>query len=179
MDYASLVDFTMPDISIKGPMTKRKLILANFTPYRVSRLDNEISAVFQRMYASVFKLSVPQWRMLAASHQLQPTTVSELTQYSAMEKMTVARAITDLESNGLVSRSVDKEDRRRTLIKLTGRGAEVYDQISELGLQFEDELLSVLSEEEIERFKDITSRLVDKIALMRNGSEAIFAEPRR
>jgi DNA-binding MarR family transcriptional regulator len=96
-----------------------------------------------------------------------------------MEKMTVARAITDLESNGLVSRCVDKEDRRRTLIKLTGRGTEVYDQISELGLQFEDELLSVLSEEEIERFKDITSRLVDKIALMRNGSEAIFAEPRR
>ncbi|MAZ02910.1 MAG: hypothetical protein CMN56_07210 [Sneathiella sp.] len=159
-------------------MKKQKLILSNFIPYRVSRLDNEISAVFLRMYEPVFKLSVPQWRMLAATHQLQPTTVSGLTQYSAMEKMTVARAITDLERGGLVNRWVDETDRRRTLIKLTGDGEKIYEKISELGLQFEEELLSVLTEEEVKTFNDITSRLVDKIALMRNGSSAIFAQPK-
>jgi len=159
-------------------MKKQKLILSNFIPYRVSRLDNEISAVFLRMYEPVFKLSVPQWRMLAATHQLQPTTVSGLTQYSAMEKMTVARAITDLERGGLVHRWVDETDRRRTLIKLTGDGEKIYEKISELGLQFEEELLSVLTEEEVKTFNDITSRLVDKIALMRNGSSAIFAQPK-
>lgn len=158
-------------------MKKQKLILSNFIPYRVSRLDNEISTVFLRMYEPVFKLSVPQWRMLAATHQLQPTTVSGLTKYSAMEKMTVARAITDLERGGLVNRWVDEKDRRRTLIELTGEGEKIYEKISELGLQFEEELLSVLSEEEINAFNDITSRLVDKIALMRNGSSAIFAQP--
>lgn len=156
---------------------KKKLILSNFIPYRVSRLDNEISTVFLRMYEPVFKLSVPQWRMLAATHQLQPTTVSGLTQYSAMEKMTVARAITDLERGGLVNRWVDEKDRRRTLIELTGEGKKTYEKISELGLKFEEELLSVLTEDEINIFNDITSRLVDKIALMRNGSSAIFAQP--
>ena len=158
-------------------MKKQKLILSNFIPYRVSRLDNEISTVFLRMYEPVFKLSVPQWRMLAATHQLQPTTVSGLTQYSAMEKMTVARAITDLERGGLVNRWVDEKDRRRTLIELTKEGERIYEKISELGLQFEKELLSVLTEEEVNVFNDITSRLVDKIALMRNGSSAIFAQP--
>ncbi len=159
-------------------MKARQLILEEFTPYRVSRLANEISTVLLRVYGPTYKLSVPQWRMLAAVHQLQPTTVSDLTEYSAMEKMTVARAVTDLQKRGIMERQVDARDRRRAFITLTREGERVHGEISDLALSFEEELLSVLEADEVRHLNNMVDRLIDKLALIRRGSMARFAPGR-
>jgi len=155
-------------------MKNLSLRLERFLPYRISRLDNEISNGLARAYGPQFNLNVAQWRMLAAAAHLQPTCVTELTEYSAMDKVTVSRAVADLVERKLFHREVDARDRRRSIITLTPAGEDMYGQIAPQAVAFEDALLESLSAKEIENFTKTLDHLLDRIAVLQRGSVGLI-----
>ncbi|GAA5236677.1 MarR family transcriptional regulator [Verticiella sediminum] len=150
------------------------LCLQNFLPYKISRLDNDLSAGLQRTYSLRFGLNVSQWRMLAAAAQLEPTSVTELTDYSGMDKVTVSRAVRELVDRELLARILNENDRRRATITLTEAGRSLYEQIAPEATAYEQELLSVLDGKELAALHGFLDRLLDQAAVLRQSRSRVF-----
>jgi len=122
-----------------------------FVPYRLVILANTVSRAFAHFYAERFDLTIPEWRVMAILGLVGPdedVCANTLAGRTGMDKVQVSRAVARMHQSGLLDRATDPTDRRRSVLRLTARGAEVYREIAPAALAFEDELLESLSIEE-------------------------------
>lgn len=134
-----------------------------FIPYRVSVLSNIISRSVAQIYADRFDMTIPEWRVMAAlgleeanDRNMCANTVSSRT---AMDKVQVSRAVSRMITSSLISRTIDPQDRRRSILRLTDKGRQVYKQIVPAALNYEENLLDVLSTDEVMQLEHLLSKL--------------------
>lgn len=151
-------------------MTKKRLQLDRFVPYRLSVLTNRVSSAIARHYGERFKLTIPEWRVTAVLGETPGLSAREVAARTAMDKVQVSRAVASLIDAGRVSRTPDNEDGRIGHLELTRAGRAVYDQIVPLALQFEEQFLAVLTAAERKEF----DRLLTKLSLRTQA----FSAPR-
>jgi len=133
-------------------------------PHAFSVVTSRVSRMLEKMYSQQFGLSVVGWRILAilATHfRLSAKALGELT---AMDQVSISRAVEQLASKKLVTRRVDIADRRRVVLRLSKKGEEVYNQIAPLLYAGERALLSGFSKNDEE-----TLRRTMKIMLERSA----------
>ena len=142
-------------------MTTRKPAqrLADFLPYQLSVASNAVSTRIPEQYRKRFALKTTEWRIMAVLGDSGPTTQRELSQATLMDKVPVNRACKTLESRGLAVRTPNESDGRSHLLELTAEGRAVHAGIMPLALKIEEELFSVLSEEERTHMRDMLARL--------------------
>ena len=75
-------------------------------------------------------------------------TAQDVVALSAMDKVTVSRAIQGLRQRGLVSRVKSKADARAFDLHLTAHGRTTYQEIAPVALSYQDQILDDLSPEE-------------------------------
>jgi DNA-binding MarR family transcriptional regulator len=138
---------------------KPQLRLDRFLPHRLSVLSNTVSRAISGDYAERFGLSIPEWRVIAVLQYFPGASSGELAEKSGMDSVAVSRAVNHLVRAGLITRDLCSVDRRRTVLNLSDRGNEVYDEITPLALQYERQLLRGLDKAEKQQL-DI---LLDKI----------------
>lgn len=63
-----------------------------------------------------------QFSMLMALNQPKPPTIAPLAEFLAMDRTTLTAALKPLERRGLITVSVDPDDRRSRLLRLTAKG---------------------------------------------------------
>lgn len=122
-----------------------------FVPYRLSILANTVSRAFAHFYAERFDLTIPEWRVMAVLGLLdteEDISANALTGRTGMDKVQVSRALARMQQSGLIDRATDPADRRRSVLRLTDKGRDVYAEIAPAALAYEDELLESLSTEE-------------------------------
>lgn len=136
-----------------------ELRLASFLPYRLSVLTNRISRALSRQYAEQFNLSIPQWRALAVLGESGDLFADEICKVTEMDKVTVSRALQGLEEQGRISRKTDSSDRRRARVRLTSMGRAVYREVVPAALEYERQLLDVLSTSEQRTLDDALGKL--------------------
>ena len=136
-----------------------RLILEQFIPYRLSVLTNTVSRDVARMYGERFGLSIPEWRVMAVLGRYEPLSAIEVAERTAMDKVRVSRAVARLLRGGVIQRSTNRSDRRRSELRLTSRGVAIHGQIVPLALGVEAELLSVLDMEERRLFDRLLAKL--------------------
>jgi DNA-binding MarR family transcriptional regulator len=144
-------------------MAKGVLLLERFLPYRLSVITNRISGALSRHYAARFGIGIPEWRVIANLGRHPGLSANQVAERSAMDKVTVSRAVTGLEAKGLLERVRDGEDKRRSRLTLSARGAEVYGEIAPLALGFERDLLTALTPEEVQQLDRIIDKLGDRM----------------
>lgn len=76
------------------------------------------------------------------------TSQRELAHRLSMEGALLTRFAKHMEATGLISRRVDPQDNRFTLLTLAPKGQRVFAEMEALGTAFEAELLEGVSEEE-------------------------------
>ncbi|GIX34777.1 MAG: MarR family transcriptional regulator [Lysobacteraceae bacterium] len=135
------------------------LDLERFLPYRLSVLSNRISDDIARFYRHRFGLSVTEWRAMAVLGRFPGASGMDVAERTAMDKVAVSRAVNALIQRGLVQRVFDPNDRRRSVLSLSERGQEVYDQVAPLALRLEASLLDALDEDE----RALLWRVLDKL----------------
>ena len=69
-------------------------------------------------------------------------------QRTAMDKVAVSRAVARLLEAGRLTRSFDDDDRRRSVLRLSEAGYEIYDEVAPLALGFERQLLATCAADE-------------------------------
>ncbi len=122
--------------------------LESFLPYRLSVLSNTISRGIAETYEEPFNLSVQEWRIIAILGRYPGSTATEIIGYTAMDKVTVSRAVKRLQEKGLAARQAHENDRRCALLSLTDSGWDIYRQVIPSALRYEQALLQKLSRQE-------------------------------
>ena len=121
------------------------LKLEAFLPYRLSVLSERVSRALAKEYSTLYALSVPEWRVIAALGQGRTLSQNEIAELTAMDKVTVSRAVKALGAKDYVVVTSDTGDKRRRQLTLTPSAQRVYTDISAKALRFEQALLSALS----------------------------------
>ncbi len=148
-----------PAIEISGEFD-----LESFLPYRLSVLSNTISRAIAKTYEKPFNLSVHEWRVIAILGRYPDSTATEIISYTAMDKVTVSRAMKRLQSKGLTVGREHENDRRCTLLKLTKEGQSIYQQVVPTALAYENALIDGLEQRERHQLKRLLAKL-QQIAL--------------
>lgn len=144
-------------------MAEPRLVLEEFLPYRLSVLTNRISGALARRYGERFGIGIPEWRVIANLGRSPGLSANGVVERSAMDKVTVSRAVAALEAKGLLERERDAGDRRRSRLSLSARGQAVYREIAPLALDFERELLTALTGAEAAQLDRIIAKLARKM----------------
>ncbi len=142
-------------------MPKTPLLLENFLPYRISVAANRISGALSRHYAERFGIGIPEWRVIANLGRYPGLTANEVAERSAMDKVTVSRAVAALEQKKLIARRRDAGDKRKSLLTLSAKGDAVYAEIVPLALGFERELLARLTPQERQALDSVIAKLME------------------
>lgn len=144
-------------------MAKTALQLEKFLPYRLSVVTNRISGALSRHYADRFGIGIPEWRVIANLGRHAGITANDVVERSAMDKVTVSRAVAALEEKGLLTRERDTGDKRKSRLNLSAKGQTVYAEIAPLALGFERDLLTALSTDEVAQLERIIDKLNGKM----------------
>ena len=123
-------------------------MLERFLPYRLSVLMLRISNAIARSYERRFRLSVPEWRVMAVLGRFGPLSANGVAEKTQMDKVRVSRAVARLMAAGRVSRRTDRMDRRRSILALTAAGEAIHREIVPHAERVEARLLAGLDEAE-------------------------------
>lgn len=142
------------------------LALEKFLPYRLSILSNTVSNAIARDYQDRFGLSVAEWRVMAVLGRFGPDAATGICARTAMDKVTVSRAVTRLINHDLITRHEDKGDRRRIIAKLTRKGKTIHDKIVPVALAHEQNLVAALDADEAATLDRLLGKLQDRADTM-------------
>ena len=141
---------------------RNTLQLESFLPYRLSLLSNLISGAIAAVYGDKFAISMPEWRIMMILAEYPDISADEVCRRTKIEKSVVSRSVARLLGRHLINRDVDDNDRRRSILRLSGTGLSVYDEVMPIARDYEAELLADLTAEELEYFNKTIDRLMDK-----------------
>lgn len=139
----------------------KSLHLTEFFPYQLTQLQAKVSDNIAEIYTGKFDLSRQEWRVLASLGNGELLSAKQIGEQTNLEKMPASRAITKMQAQGLLVKSMDKTDKRSFLLKLTEEGLSIYQQLIPMALEREQELLSVLSAQE----KNQLHKIIEKLTL--------------
>lgn len=130
-------------------------------PHAFSVVANRISQMLERMYGEMFGISVVDWRIIAILGTHYPLSAKALAELTAMDQVSVSRAIDQLSNKKLVLRRVDAADRRRVALSLSKKGLEIYNQVVPLLYAAEATLVARLPREDAAAINRIMEALVE------------------
>lgn len=136
-----------------------RLDLEHFVPYRLSVLSNRVSKAIANEYSARFGLTIPEWRVMAVLGGTPGLSAREVAERTEMDKVQVSRAVARLLSVRRIQKEPDGDDGRVSRLSLSPRGRAIYEEIVPLALDLESRFLSVLSEEERQRFNALMIKL--------------------
>lgn len=142
--------------------------LAQFLPYRLAVLTHAVSQSIAVIYSRRFGISIQEWRIIANLGERQPLSAKEIGEHVDLDKVQMSRALSKLTEKRLVLRSTDSRDKRRASLRLSARGRELYDKIVPIALHREEQLLSVLNDQEQRQLGQILDKLEQKADLLRS-----------
>ena len=142
--------------------------LDRFLPYRLSVLSNRVSQTIAGAYARRFGLGVTEWRVIAVLGRYPGLSANAVAARTAMDKVAVSRTVARLLERGLLQRDTHDDDRRRSVLELSGDGYRIYDEVVPVALDYERRLLSPLDADECAQL----DRLLEKLAQGMKGMES-------
>ncbi len=125
-----------------------RLKLKAFLPYRLSVLSNQISRSISSNYEQQFSLSPAQWRIIAVLGEESDLSAAQVAKRTAMDKVTISRAVKKLLAANRLERHFSESDKRRSVLALSEQGQQIYLQIVPLALTYEAKIMQKLSNKE-------------------------------
>ena len=112
---------------------------------QLASLARLIAAAEARSQGRRFGLEVPEWRVVAVLGDGAPRSVADAATRAAIDKSRASRAVQVLARRGLVERTHDAFDARRTLLRLTTKGRALYRRVTSFARARERTLLAALA----------------------------------
>ena len=87
-------------------------------------------------------LTVPRYRAIGVIARLAPCTMSELADYSVVDRTTMTRIVDQLVAEGFAERGSTAADRRKVLLSLTPAGRDLYRQAVKIVVEINREAVA-------------------------------------
>ncbi len=139
----------------------KTLILQDFLPYRLSVLSNRISRSIAQLYEKQFRLTMPEWRVMAILGEKSGLSAGQVADRTAMDKVAVSRAVASLMAAGRLDRKTASDDRRRSVLSLSKKGKDVYAKVVPLACDYEARLIERLSPLDRRNLDVVLSKLTE------------------
>jgi DNA-binding MarR family transcriptional regulator len=124
-----------PDMSQSGKQAPRYTDPTGEFPLDVTSYLFHLFAVLARhrdaeldRALKVCQLNTTRHRAISVIARLQPCTMRELSDFSAVDRTTMTRTVDQLVATGLIDRVTSASDRRQVLLTLTEQGQQAYRQ---------------------------------------------------
>lgn len=141
---------------------RQRLRLDKFVPYRLSVLTNTVSTAIAGAYAERFGLSIPEWRVMAVLALEPGLSAAEVAERTAMDKVAVSRAVSNLLRTRRVVRAFADDDNRRSVLRLSAEGESVYRRVVPFALRYEERLLADLTDAQREQLDQLLDHLHER-----------------
>ena len=138
------------------------------------KLDRHIFYLFGQIYGRrdqqlakslrAFRLSVPQWRVLAALVDLGSCTINRLSDLTVVDRTTLSRTLDRMERNGLVARKRVEADKRSYEMRLTAGGRAMLRRIWPLMAYHNARAVAGVSPKEMAQLKRIIAKMIANVA---------------
>lgn len=135
------------------------LRLPSYVPYRLSVTSNKASGLIAKAYQARFGLTIWEWRVIAVLGEGASLTAQAVCEATAMDKVSVSRAIRALDERGLITRIRNARDKRASDVSLTPEGQAIYAEIAPLALEYEQKLLAAFTAEERNQLMTLLDKL--------------------
>jgi len=127
-------------------------------------INNKLRKTSQETLLKIYKsLTIAEASAIYAIGPDEPKTMKQIAGTLGVAVSTPTRTIERLLEKGFVNRTVGEKDRRQLLIELTPKGKELLEDIDNENLEITRKMLKGLSDEEIEAFKKILSKISENI----------------
>jgi DNA-binding MarR family transcriptional regulator len=130
------------------------------------RLLYSASAILRRAFDQALApwgITSSQAPVLAFLEEVgHPITISQLARLLVLESPSVTTMVDRLSERGLVERTRDPKDRRKTLVRFTQEGKRLLKSIREPGQQLYDEMFGVLTDEQRQVLRAILRKFRDE-----------------
>lgn len=150
-----------------------RLDLFKFVPFRLNRLAAEVSSALAAEYQARYGLDIPEWRVLATlGFRNDACSAQYIAHCTRTHKSTISRAVTALMKRQMVERVENADDRREFRLRLTRKGAALYEELIPRLLRREQEILSCLSAQERKNLALLLGKIEDSLDLVQTSQEA-------
>ena len=123
------------------------------------RAHQRASAIFTSAVGEQ-QLTPAQFFAMARLSELGPLSQNRLGRLAAMDPATIQGVIRRLGQRGIIERSNDPGDKRRTVVRLTPQGEAILEKVRCAALNVNESLLKPLSQQEREQFITLLKRLI-------------------
>src|SRR6476661_8218998 len=149
------------------------LDLFRFVPFRLNRLAAEVSSALAAEYQARYGLDIPEWRVLATlGFRNDACSAQYIAHCTRTHKSTISRAVTALMKRQMVERVENADDRREFRLRLTRKGAALYEELIPRLLRKEQEILSCLSAPERKQLALLLGKVEKSLDLVQTSQEA-------
>jgi DNA-binding MarR family transcriptional regulator len=100
------------------------------------------------------------YRLLAALEEWGPASQADLGRGTGIDRSDVTAALSELESRGMVERSVDPEHRRRNIVTITQPGVDQLLDLDKVIDHVQDEVLKPLTTAQRHQFLALMTKLL-------------------
>lgn len=144
------------------------LQLNAFFPYRLALLHGVINRSLAKIYSDRYNVTLHEWRTIAVLGSDPGLSANEVGRRTALDKVQISRAVNRLLGHGLIHRETDPRDRRRSLLKLTAKGEQIYRESIAIALDHQSSLFDALTETERQDFLCMTEKLLVHATALRD-----------
>src|SRR5262245_38170558 len=139
------------------------------------KLDRHIFYLFGQIYGRrdqqlakslrAFRISVPQYRVLAALTDLGSCTINRLSDLTVVDRTTLSRTLDRMEKNGLVMRKRVEADKRSYEMRLTAGGRAMFRRIWPVLDYHNTRAVAGLSRNELDRLRKTIDKMIANVAV--------------
>lgn len=119
----------------------------SYLSYLLSRAGHIVASGFHKKL-KIWRLTIPEYRVLACLTGAEGLGVGDLAAMAIMEQSRMTKILDRMQKQGLVERRSDAKDKRRVLIHLTDQGRRRAEPVLRAAKQHEAEMLAPLTPEE-------------------------------
>lgn len=130
--------------------------------YRIGYLAQLFTGPLYRELAEAQDIGRQEWIVLFCTAHFDGLTAQQVAEMSGRAKANVSRAVNKLLRMGLLERSPDPADARRALIDITPAGRTLFDRSLGPFVAREQDMLSVLSTDEVSELGRILRKLTER-----------------
>ena len=144
--------------------------------HRLLKLTNRLMAPFSTHLSHRYRISLNEFRLLMSIGALGRTASHEVAEMTGVNAMSISRAVATLERHGRISVTVDQDNRRRKWLSLTEEGERLYRLMRPQSEQVAHYLFDAISPGELDAFKSIVERLIDRLDATDDDGNSLFLE---
>ncbi|SEP16733.1 DNA-binding transcriptional regulator, MarR family [Salinihabitans flavidus] len=154
-------------------MVQRPL-LDTYVSYRLELVSRVAQSAADAVYRHKFGFDIRQLRVMRILAETPDATVSEVIDATFYERTLVSRLIGELSKAGMLTRRICDLDARQTRVSLTDAGLAVVECAKRIGNMMNEDLLSVLDQDERATF----DACLEKLITWRPNFDSLFDETR-